>query len=188
MTMINRAALWSLPVALALACVAARAQVTCPIDTSRFVDRGPGFTDRQTGVLWRYCTASQGFEPKTHRCLGGIYATEKWAKAKAFVDQLNERIAERVRRSAASAAPAVVAQPLFRMPTIDEVSQLAEARCGERAFGRSPLADYGGAPVWTSSTAADGMVWQFDPEDGGRKAVDPENAPGVILLVFNLRR
>lgn len=169
--------------------IAARAQVTCPVDTERFVHRGPGFTDRQTGVLWRYCTASQGIEPKTQRCLGAIFATEKWSRANAFVDRVNDQIAERVRRAAAaSSAPPVASRPMFRMPTIDELAQLADARCGERAFGRTPLADYGGAPVWTSSTAGDGRVWQFDPEDGGRKLMDPENAPGVILLVFNLPR
>jgi hypothetical protein len=150
---------------------ASRQATACAVDSARFRDVGPAFVDRQSNLAWRYCAVPQSIEPGTKKCVGSISAIDKLSVATFTLGRLNERIGG-----------------MFRMPTIDEVIQLAEARCGDKAFGRSPLADYGGAPIWTTSTAADGKVYQYDPEDGGRKAVDPDNAPGVILLVIQPRR
>ena len=141
----------------------------CTVDTARFRNVGPAYLDNQTGLLWRHCAAGQDIKMGTNQCLGAMLTTEKAPEARKYVEGLNQR------------APGLG----YRMPTIDEVAMLAEARCNTQAFGRTPHAGYGGAPVWTSTPAGPGKVYQYDPAGRGKVAVDELDSPGVILLLID---
>jgi len=138
----------------------------CPVDEARFRHVGPAYVDGQTGLTWRYCAAGQGIDMKTRQCQGAIFATDSYRTASEYAGDLAKRMGG------------------LRMPTIDEVARLAEAKCGKRDFGRTPHADYGGAPIWTTTPAGPGKVYQYDPDAGGKVAVDETGSPGVILLLI----
>ena len=94
----------------------------CPVDEARFRHVGPAYVDGQTGLTWRYCAAGQGIDMKTRQCQGAIFATDSYRTASEYAGDLAKRMGG------------------LRMPTIDEVARLAEAKCGKRDFGRTPHA------------------------------------------------
>ena len=139
----------------------------CPRDTERFRDAGPMiFVDQSTRLVWAKCPFGQKIDPATRNCSGAIWATEKLDFARSA--------AENLAKNTGSA---------WRLPTIEEISTLAEATCGSRAFAKTPLSDYGGAPIWTSSPAGENQIFQFDPAKGGRTVKKEDDAPGIVILV-----
>jgi hypothetical protein len=145
----------------------AEAAEACSVDKTRFRDVGPAYVDNKSGLLWRHCVAGQSIDMQTKRCQGAMVAIDGYKAAREYVENLGRRMVG------------------IRMPTIDEVAGLADARCGMQAFGATPHAGYGGAPVWTTTPAGPGKVYQYDPAAGGKVAVDELDSPGVILLLID---
>jgi len=67
----------------------------------------------------------------------------------------------------------------WRLPTIDEISSIAGASCKAQFARLFPTIS---APMWTSSSAGAGKVYQFDATDG-QSAEDENDAAGIVLLV-----
>jgi hypothetical protein len=130
----------------------------------RFVDRGDSVLDTRTGLTWRRCPVGQAFNKGARSCQGGIYATDTLAKA---------------RRAAESEAAA--SKQAWRLPSIDELSAVADKACA--ATVRSHMPGIYGAPMFTGSAAGAGKIYQFDPAQNKRVAESESDAPGTVVLV-----
>lgn len=130
----------------------------------RFVLRGDTVVDTKTRLTWRRCAVGQTFNSGASSCQGATYATETMAKAKRAAEM----------EAAASKQP-------WRLPTIDELSAIADKSC--EPVVRRVLPGMSGPPMWTSTSAGAGKIYQFDPSENKRIAEKENDAPGIVILV-----
>ena len=67
------------------------------------------------------------------------------------------------------------------LPTIDELSAIADKACAP--VTRRVFPGMSGPPMWTSTPAAAGKIFQFDPSENKRVAESENDAPGIVILV-----
>ena len=130
----------------------------------RFALRGDVAVDARTRLTWRRCAVGQAFNAASGTCQGATYATEALAKAKRAVDM-----------------EAAASKQAWRLPTIDELSAIADKACAPMV--RRALPGMSGPPMWTSSSAGPGKVYQFDPAENKRVAEKENDAPGIVMVV-----
>lgn len=130
----------------------------------RFVVRGDTAVDTKTRLTWRRCAVGQVLNGGTSSCQGATYATETMAKVKRAVEM----------EVAASKQP-------WRLPTIVELSAIADKAC--EPLVRQVLPGMSGPPMWTSTSAGAGKIYQFDPAENKRIAEKENDAPGIVILV-----
>jgi len=128
----------------------------CP--SERFVLRGDQVLDVQTHLTWRRCPLGPIFDSSVGSCSGPMYVALTIADAKAAAG-----------RSGSG----------WRLPTSDEIAGIAGPACKEEFARLFPTV---GAPIWTSSSAGAGKIYQFDPSSGP-DAADENDAAGIVLPV-----
>jgi hypothetical protein len=137
----------------------------CAADPGRFTVRDDVTYDARTRLTWRRCPAGQVFNRGSSRCDGGIYATDKLGSARLAAES------ERKRSNAG-----------WRLPTIEEITAISDKAC-KPVFNRTAFPEYSGAPVWTSTAAGPGKVYQLDPATGNRTVESEVDAPAIVILV-----
>ena len=130
----------------------------------RFDVRGAVAIDKRTGLTWRRCALGQSFNAASSTCQGATYATETLAKARRAVE-----------------SEAAASKQAWRLPTIDELSAVSDKACAP-AF-RRVLPGMSGPPMWTSTSAGAGKIFQFDPSENKRVAESENDAPGIVMVV-----
>jgi hypothetical protein len=134
----------------------------CAQGAARLKAEGATVYDAVTRLTWRRCPAGQLFSLAVQRCEGGVYAAERWSSAKGAADTMRNR-----ERAA------------WRLPSSQELTEMARVSCN---FHRS-LFDGRSEPIWTGSAAPGGKAFQYDASVRTLQAVDPDDAPGIVMLV-----
>ena len=127
-------------------------------EADRFTIHEDQVLDKQTRLTWRRCPIGPAFDRASSSCAGAMYVATRLADAKSVAG-----------RSGAG----------WRLPTIDEISSIAGASCKDQFARLFPTVS---APMWTSSSAGAGKVYQFDTSDGA-SAEDENDAAAIVLLV-----
>ena len=145
----------------------------CALGSSRFVADADGVRDTRTGLTWSRCNLSRSFDAATGQCTGAAYVTDSLAAAKRAMPALS-------RESGAE----------WRLPTVAELRAVFDPSCTREQQAASPFAALDGAPVWSSSTAADGKAWLLDREgnQGRPEFYTADTSAATVLGVRDGRR
>jgi hypothetical protein len=130
----------------------------------RFVLQKGEVHDRQTGLIWKRCSAGW-FEYLSDRCDGHD------SKSKALLTW------EEALRAAKAAGPG------WRLPTKPELESLIAGRCRNPAIDEALFPDTRSEWFWTSTVAEDGGVWQLFFGDGHADHFDRDASPSALRLV-----